>query len=97
MRAASFQARAATDPAAALPGIVALDWGRPWTGDDGPYNALDDHIRVAFDTVAALSPEFAAQLAAGLPQERLTPVLAKASPTPLSRPGPAPASHGQRR
>ena len=33
-------------------------------------------LRIAVDTVAALSPEFAAQFAAGLPQERLTPALA---------------------
>lgn len=89
MRADLLQARVATDPAGTLPEIAALEWGRPWTRDGAPYNGLDDHLRIAVDTVAALSPEMAARFVDGLPQERFTPFLARGVAHALesSRPG----------
>ena len=89
MRASLLQSRVASDPAAALPEIAALAWGRPWTREGARYNGFDDHLRNAVDTVVALSPEMAAQFVAGLPQERLTPFLARGIANALdsSRPG----------
>ena len=89
MRASLLQARVATDPTGTLPEIAALGWGRPWTRDGAPYNGLDDHLRIAVDTVAALSPEMAVRFASSLPQGRLTPFNARdvAQALQSSRPG----------
>ena len=89
MHANILQERVATDPAGTLPEIAALEWGRPSTREGAPYNGLDDHIRIAVDTVAALSPEFTIRFVEGLPQERFTPFLARGVAHALesSRPG----------